>query len=301
MPYETAVLYYETGRAGIMARPTDRAEAKSEILNIRVTPTLKAKLEAEAKLSGSKLSAEVERRLVASMEKSDRASTPETRQLLDEIEETISQIEAGTGNRWSQGIGTWAAVAEMLARGPIMARAPSHVTERDEELAQVFSELVGGIQRRDMIREMLSVLAGSTALNWLTGIDAVGERIESSELPDDVKENAAALVAEYRELDRAIDEGFEKVDTILEPIAAAIEDGRSYYVTPPTSFVLRTALKRLADKQQWMPAIGGGWQPVSALLPSVSRPAKKTSLADLLRPSAAKRDDNALAAGQDTL
>lgn len=46
-----------------MARPTDRAEAKTELLNIRVTPTLKRMLLERADQSGRKLSSECEMRL----------------------------------------------------------------------------------------------------------------------------------------------------------------------------------------------------------------------------------------------
>jgi hypothetical protein len=51
-----------------MARPTQREVAKTEMLNIRVTPTLKAALRARAQEGGRLLSQECELRLTESLE-----------------------------------------------------------------------------------------------------------------------------------------------------------------------------------------------------------------------------------------
>jgi hypothetical protein len=249
-------LYDKTRRGKAVARPTDRGEAKSEVLNIRVTPTLKAKLETEAKLKGSKLSAECEERLQASMEKTDMVSTPETRGLLDEIEATIAEIERGTGNHWHQGLGTWAAVAEMLAQGPIVAHAPTHITEGDDELRQLFQEQIQVMDERDRIKNSIDLITGEGGLNWLLGPEAVADQVDAKDYPDGLKTRIKELIEHWARLDKEYVEQNGRIDALLEPLIEAIEQGRASYPKPPTSFVLAAALNRLEIRNKWMPSLG---------------------------------------------
>ena len=255
-----------------MARPRDRGEAKSEVLNIRVTPALKAKLETEARLKGSKLSAECEERLQASMDETDRASTPETQTLLDEIELTIAEIERGTGNHWHQGLGTWAAVAEMLAQGPIMAHAPTHISEGDDELRKLFQEQMEAMDERDRIQTSIDMIVGNGALHWPLGAQAVADQVDAMDYPDEPKERIKGLVEKWSLLDEQYHERNGRVDALLEPLVEAIEQGRASYLKPAASFALAAALNRLEMRNQWMPKMGALMARAAAFIPDRPRP-----------------------------
>lgn len=107
-----------------MGRPLARNERKSETINIRVTPSVKARLEAEAKSNGRKLSAECEERLVQA-ERWDGVDK-ETEELLAGIIGDIRRAQELTGKRWHKDLRTWAMVREALASGEIEQRVPAY-------------------------------------------------------------------------------------------------------------------------------------------------------------------------------
>lgn len=239
-----------------MARPTDRGEAKTAVLNIRVTPTLKAKLEARARMTGNKLSAECEQRLQASMDETEAPKSSEpTRDLLAEIERLVEEIEIATGNPWHTGLGTWAAVAEMLATGPIMARAPSHIGENDSKLAALFKVLDENTAKREEVASELSLLELPPAIQ--SGIfwpSADAERIELRDaidalgLPKGIGQRAVARIDDLEAVDESDRQARAKIDAIIEPFRQAIEDGRQLYAKPQKGVALAVTLGRLDRK-----------------------------------------------------
>ncbi len=303
-----------------MARPTDRDEAKTAVLNIRVTPTLKAKLETRAKMAGKKLSTECEARLQASMEETEAPkSSPETRQLLSEIEALIEAIEIGTGTAWHQGVGTWAAVADMLANGPIMARTPSHLGENDARLRELFDVLTANIDKREQIEAGLAILElpapRASSIFWPSS-DAqraeLREAIDAMNLPNGISQRALERVDELEAVDESDRQTRAKIDDIIEPYRQAIEDGRQRYVRPRKGAVLASTLSRLdqkpnalltaainadvmmdvlASRPKWPKTVGGLLTGAGTLDPQSQQPNLAGSLARLFNPPT-KRDDD---------
>lgn len=231
-----------------MARPRDRTEVKSAMLNIRVTPALKEKLEAQAKISGRKITAECEARLWWSMEETERPkSSPATQELLAEIEALIEAIEIGTESKWTDHVGTWAAVAEMLASGPIMARAPQEMGDRDKRLEALFAQWHDIATEQATTRKALGI-AGINSLMALADPDEIAAAVESLELPPAMKQRTLAEVERLAELaghERTVQADIEE---IVGPFRDAIKEGRTLYPKPRRGALLSMALSQ-ADQQ----------------------------------------------------
>lgn len=244
-----------------MARPTDRGDAKTAVLNIRVTPALKAKLATYSKMGGKKLSAECEGRLQRSIEETEAPrSSEQTRNLLDEIERLIEAIEIGTKNKWHKGVGTWAAVAEMLATGPIMARAPSHIGENDAKLAALYKVIVENTEKREEIASELTLLELPPSIQ--SGIfwpSADAERINlrdtvaAMKLPKGIGQRAVVKIDELEAVDESDRQARAMIDAIIEPFRQAIEDGRRLYTKPQKGETLAATLGRLDMERRHFP------------------------------------------------
>lgn len=233
-----------------MARPRDRTDVKTATINIRVTPTLKDKLEAHARIAGRKLSAECEERLLQSMADTEARASQDTEELLREIKRLIGEIEEATGNEWRKGVATWAAVAEMLATGPIMQRIPPALTESDNRLDQCYRDLLTALEDRSRVAAGIIILdilpAGAMPiLNFPSPSRddlraAADEKLEGRQ-----RENAERLISEMEELDRRELELIEEINQIVEPYQEAILNGRALYPKPPKGRALSAALSRI--------------------------------------------------------
>lgn len=245
-----------------MARPRDRGEVKTATINIRVTPTLKEKLEAHARIAGRKLSAECEERLLQSMTDTEARASQDTEELLCEIKRLIGEIEQATGNEWRKGVATWAAVAEMLATGPIMQRVPPYLTESDRRLDQCYRDLLAAKDERDRLKEMIGLL-GIVSVQLMPTLDYIlPDRNDLREkaldrLPEHQQENAERLIAKLEELDKRELELVEEINEIVEPYQEAILSGRALYPKPPMGIALSAALRRLSPPPRHGNALEG--------------------------------------------
>lgn len=231
-----------------MGRPTDRDERKSEVVNIRVTPTLKRKLEAHARIAGRRLSAECEERLAQSMMETESNATPETRELLSEIQRLIGDIEAQTETKWHIGLGTWKAVQEMLATGPIMERAPSSIGENDDRLKRLLTELHEGYGRQEEIMKGLELVGLVSKTNALMNAVALRDRIRAMQAEQSVKDSLCAVADELDQIEERRAEIWGKIDDLIEPFREAMEEGRRRYPKPVRGITLGAIMARLDPK-----------------------------------------------------
>lgn len=254
-----------------MGRPTDRDEARSQTINIRVTPALKAKLETRAKLAGRRLSSECETRLLQSMDETESNATEETRKLLARIQQLIGEIELWTGKKWHKSIGTWAAVAEMLAHGPIMERPPEAIQEKEQRLQKPWDELVSLLAEQDAITDRLKFIGVSEASalggKLLKERSGLREHIDRLGLNDTIRERAQAEVARLEEIDRRTDILSDSIAEIVELFASDAEEGGKVYERPMASNLLRLVLQRLEMRREAAKA-----RPLSEMFGSRGRP-----------------------------
>lgn len=286
----------EIGQTGNnMARPRDRAEVKTATINIRVTPTLKAKLEAHARIAGRKLSAECEERLLESMTDTEARASPDTEELLAEIKRLIGVIEEATGDKsighgWRKNVKTWAAVAEMLATGPIMQRIPPNLSESDKLLEQRYADLVAVDQEREHLAAMIALL-GIVSVQLVPTLNMIAPNRDDlrsnarDRLPGHQQENAEALIAKLEESDTRKMQLLEEINEIVEPYRDAIERGRALYDRPRKGLALSAALalidfpKRQQNALSWFPPPNAG-----ALVNALLRPPSDAPAPQLVPP-----------------
>lgn len=119
-------------------RPQITDEAKVATLTTRISPTVKARLDAAARANARSTSREVELRLEASFSLREDVST-ETRHLLAVAAEIIDRIEQMTGRPWAADRFTFEALAAAI---PAILRAMAPAGEasppaRLSEIAEV--------------------------------------------------------------------------------------------------------------------------------------------------------------------
>lgn len=223
-----------------MARPTLSPEDRRKQIAVRFGPEARTRLEEIAEAEGTSPGKVAETRAAALLNADDV-----TFSLLVEIAGEIADIETMAGGaKWYKDLTTWGAVAEMLARGPIIGRKPESVytdggyRHASRERAQAM------LKKRDII-ERLGVMGVSASFEpsversgrGLFGsllsryvdrraseqalIDAIGDEA--------IRTRAQALHDELRELDAAeADEEAEMSDT--DRIYREMEEaGRSRY------------------------------------------------------------------------
>ena len=255
-----------------MPRPRNRNEAKSAVLNIRVTPELKAQLEAHSRMSGSTLSAECERRLLESMQETHRPKpSPETAELLASIERLIGEIELHRGSSWAKGVGAWAAVAEMLRHGPIIEQAPKSIGDEDAKLRHILDQITDVYEECSDIAGRLEV-TGATP-TYIRSVVVPGaadradlrEHIESLGLPGLSLSRALREIDELEKVDKLYLEHARDLERLLDPIVEAIEQGRNLYPRSSFDTVLGAAITR-ADAKAREPSVS--WTRIAAALTS---------------------------------
>lgn len=229
-----------------MTRPRDRHSAKSAFINIRVTPELKAKLEAEASLSGRKLSAECEDRLTRTMGADEAPqSSDATKRLLRDIEAQIQAIEIGTQKSWETDLPTWVAVADMLGEGPINASPPNGVAALDRKFLAVVSDLAGLLVRRHAILSGLSVIGLQSGP--FDKPDDVSAALDQLSLPNEMRVRADQQLEEIQGIDESERELTSRLDELITPVIEAVEEGRQLYEKMPKAPTLRWAFTKLEE------------------------------------------------------
>lgn len=230
-----------------MARPSDREATKSEVLNIRVTPDFKVRMQTLVRIKGLTASKWCEIMLMRALIEEEAGATEETEELLSEIRRLIGEIEAQTEARWHKGVGTWAAVREMLASGPIIQRAPRHLGEQDERFQGVLTKIRENVRKSEELERSLALIFPPSQ-NALMAFVPLRERIEMLEAEQSAKDTWLALADE---LDRLADEQrgyWVELEEIIQPFHEAVEKGRALYPQEPRGALLAAILKRFDPK-----------------------------------------------------
>ena len=224
-----------------MGRPPKRPEDKRQLASFRLDPDARRSLDAAAESAGRSLSAELEARTVATI-----GLDAEGVGLINALAREIAVIQAMTGKRWHRDLKTWAAVAEMMSRGPIQDVRPDRpqddpvVSEALEKLAELkdaraklITELaaVGIAAREDPTKP-----PATGVFSDLQGLASLPDpkRIGTKQMCEQIEDNAVRVIAldilkrilDHDELIEQADHAWEKS---LSPYSeAAVEGGRLY-------------------------------------------------------------------------
>lgn len=245
-----------------MGRPPLPQDQKRQQVNIRLSPADRARLEEIADRRGTALAATAGAAL-AQMIDWDRAAgeggmtlkrldaftrigrmDDETIELLDDICAEIKLIQEMTRKRWHKNRRTWAAVAQMLARGPILWRRVDDPMNDDElrqasldgwAISELKSKKVEAIARLGVVVSARANTSG--AVNALLGLGAYdttsnreGEQAIIDALPDTHgREVAQQLFAELLDLDVKEEENNRAFADLHRPFVEEELAGRDLY------------------------------------------------------------------------
>lgn len=150
----------------VMGRPTRDPEGKRKQVAVRFGPQELARLEELAAGDGVSVGKLIETRIGAML-----TADGKTFELLTALCAGIAEAEDVASSQqsdhrravWHENLMGWAAVAEMLARGPIEDRRPEHVTN-DPEYVDAQREKAGIIRKKRQIVKGLSTYGVSAAI-----------------------------------------------------------------------------------------------------------------------------------------
>lgn len=179
-------------------RPSLPEDQKRQQIGVRVSPELKAELEAVAASNGRSVAQEAELRLLQSFAD---GFDPTTTALLRDIGKEIMQVQKATKGRWFKSVKTWGAVAAALERGAFVRAKPDfaaddealadawdHYVEADTEHSQIIAELdkLGFVASKD---EAVNALLGAARLQPQRGMfgnrSGLGGLLGAGVAPDD--------------------------------------------------------------------------------------------------------------------
>lgn len=116
-----------------MGRPPMKDEDKRKLISFRLSPPDLKQIEAYAKAGGRSLAAEIERRLLATIDLDERGI-----ELVGQLDDQIANLEREEhGDRWHSTLTLWSAVKELLVIGPIEDYRP-HRWQDDEEASDAY-------------------------------------------------------------------------------------------------------------------------------------------------------------------
>ena len=229
-------------------RPKDDSE-KRKLIGARFDPEAFDFIERQASANGRSVGAEVEARVAATI-----GLDAEGLELAGMIAREIAIIQKITGKRWHRDLKTWAAVKEMLERGPIDERRPDRPQD-DEALNAAFERLktLKDERRRivDQFAEVgLAIMEDPTSkvnaffINALAAMDGgrsvARTTIEGAPESND-KVTALRLLDRLLELDVLIPQADKELNDLLTPYVDAGAEGALLY---------RERLKREAERRR---------------------------------------------------
>ncbi len=116
-----------------MGRPPMKDEDKRKLISFRLSPHDLKQIEAYANAGGRSLAAEIERRLLATINLDEQGV-----QLVGEVNNQIAALEREEhGDRWHSTLTLWSAVKELLAHGPVEDHRPHKWTD-DPEASEAY-------------------------------------------------------------------------------------------------------------------------------------------------------------------
>lgn len=223
-----------------MGRPPKPANEKRQLVSVRLDPKVRSLLESAAQKSGRSLAGEIERRI------SDLAAVDEeTLVLLETLAMQIRDLQQrNVGKRWHQDLKTWAAVAEMMALGPIRDAKPckpadveaqddayaplSEINDRQRNLVRELSDLgilVSPEKRNPTLNRTGSLFGGFKSVN-----SRVLERGAIDVIPDDdIRARAIELHEQLVQLDEEQVEAQERYAEMIRPYIEEEAAGRMMY------------------------------------------------------------------------
>ncbi|GAA4642439.1 hypothetical protein GCM10023115_05730 [Pontixanthobacter gangjinensis] len=214
----------------VLGRPKLKAEEKRKLVSARYAPSVVAKLRACAEVSGRSVPAEIEARILATIDLDDKGL-----ELAASISSEMESLRRrNKGKRWHADITTWAATAEMLALGPIQDFKPSHDVDEEcqeeawaplakirEEQGVYISQLAEfgiAVARAREIRGLLKLNSRNREYARITAIEE-----------DDLREQALKAHEELCQLDDAYDTALAAFRLTMQPYWDAEEVGRKIY------------------------------------------------------------------------
>ena len=241
-----------------MARPKKPENEKKQQLNIRVHPTTRIEVAAHANRDGVPVSVKAEQLIEAMLNLSDDAD-PETIELLTDIVDEIKTVESLTGGKWHEDLKTYAAVSEMMKRGPIIQRKPDSSSENPEimDAYKKWTNITAEKQRLIEIMGNFGVKVSSDAkakrrksgiLGGMFGVGAINYReIESkeiSQIDDDSERNKAQVMFDMVcEVDAREAQAEEEWIKLLRPYWQQQWDGEKIYADYRRGVAMETIRK----------------------------------------------------------
>ncbi len=213
-----------------MGRPKMKAEEKRRLVSARYAPSVVDKLKALAKANGRSVPAEIEARILATIELDDVGL-----QLVSDISSEIEALRRrNKGKRWHADVQTWAATAEMLALGPVQDFKPGY--DADEECQKQAWAPLAAI--RDEQREYIDRLADlgisvarAREIRGLLKLDSRSrERSRIVAIQDDsLRESALTAHSKLCQLDDSYDAALAEYRETMRPYWEIEEVGRQMY------------------------------------------------------------------------
>lgn len=219
-----------------MGRRPKNEEDKRRLIGARFDRDARAFIHEQAEANGRSPGAEVEARVVAT-----EGLDTNGLDLIRAISREITEIQRATGKRWHKDLKTWAAVKEMLYRGPIHAARPDNweddewvvrasaepdqLTHRRHEIINFFSSI--GIMISESPLPMGTGLLAST-LNLDGGRTHAREVLNDAE-PGPERDEALAKLDALLVLDREIEAAKERWLEQVKPYLEAESEGAILY------------------------------------------------------------------------
>lgn len=133
-----------------MGRPPMKDEDKRKLISFRLSPRDLTQIETYAKTGGRSVAAEIERRLLATIDLDEQGVS-----FFAEVSHHIATLERQEhGNRWHSTLKLWAAVKELLRLGPVDDLRPSSWQD-DPEANEAYDTLSKAKEDRLAVIEKL--------------------------------------------------------------------------------------------------------------------------------------------------
>ncbi|MBD3761465.1 hypothetical protein [Rhizorhabdus sp.] len=239
-----------------MGRHAKPKEEQRQQIGFRLSPADRHRLEAAASRSGVSVPQEVEVRLISSLDQDEMIDGP-TAELIGQIAAQIAEIQKMTGKRWHKDVTTWAAVHEMLRRGPMARAHPDRplddetVIAAGKKLAEIRAKkkaLIEQLASRGIaVLEEAKIYKGGILGGWKNrtteqaAIDAIEDEI--------LRDHAGQVFEQIQALDAEEEAASSDYTDALSPYWDAERVGRRLYRENRRD----AALRNMREGQPWEP------------------------------------------------
>lgn len=214
-----------------MARPRKEPDDKRQQVTLRFDPEVMQSLKAQADANGRSLGKEIEARVEATID-FDKVGL----ELVRRLGAAIVQLESLHGGvlrykPWHVDLTCWAAVAELLAEGPIFDMRPLHPNDEDAMWEACLPVLKIDWRREELVRQLAElgiVVAVEHKVRGLLKLDnREQERRSIDAIPEsELKTDAISYHDELRKLDDELGAAALACREAMQPYWDAEETGR---------------------------------------------------------------------------